>query len=384
LFIACGGKAERNGEGAAGSARDASAGTSSSSGGSAALPEPGAACFALPSTLDRAELEGRIATRLEVALPTGAPEISAGSGLVRAAQLVDRLESALLDPPRATGVARELLRGFIKHQLLDNPHVAGERVPLPAGLSDSVAADMEGEFERVTNLWLIGGQARLGWLFTDNRAFANPELAAHYGIAHSAHADFEAIPQPAPERAGILTLGAFLTRYPSAPSRGVHLAEALACQVVPPPPPIFDSVWTEPQTKSAKDTVVASYADDQVVCKTCHQLYVGYAVALDRYDTLGRYRETLANAPIDTSYYLAAPNSDGRATVEFANPLELGSAIASMPAVRACFVQKLEEYLGASALTDAELSCVLQDFDRRSSNLWSLLAILSPKFLSEP
>jgi len=170
----------------------------------------------------------------------------------------------------------------------------------------------------------------------------------------------------------------------------MHLAQALACVAVPPPPAL-ESVWAKPDRPSAKDIVSSSYGDDQVVCWTCHQYYVGYAVALDRYDELGRYRETLAAKPIDTSYRLInyvggsdllPPGADPNPYLEFGTIQELGQALSGNEAVRGCLVRQLNRFLGAPDLSDAELGCVLGKLGEKNASFLSLLAILAPRYLA--
>jgi hypothetical protein len=356
------------------------------------MMQPVLACFPVAPELTPEELDARVVARLGVNLPAGILDTSEPNGLVRAQQLVDALDVALHEPPGPSSQAGKLLRDFLVARLLNAPGLGSAEPARPAGLSDALAAAMEGELERVLDDWLMGQGATLESLLTSNTTYLNPELAAHYGLLHTPSQDWEPVTEPAEQRGGLLTLGAFLTRFSSPPARAMHLAQALACTTVPPPPGL-DSVWAKPSRPPAKDVVAVSYADDQAVCWACHQYYVGFAIALDRYDELGRYRDTLAGKPIDTSYRLAnytssalaAPQGEARDQyIEFATVHDLGQALSHNTAVRGCLAQQLNTLLGSADLSETELGCVLRKFDEKDASFLSLLAILAPHYLAMP
>ncbi len=346
------------------------------------------ACFALPSELPHTALAERAANKLGVRIPDTTRLDAEPDGFVRAQQLVDAVELELRDAKSI--VSRGLLHDFILNQLLSRPELDGGRAPFPPGLSDSVATAMDSELDRVLNHWMIGGQATLASLFTDDTVFANRELADHYGIAHAPGDDWEVTHQPTTERAGILTGGALLARFPAPMTRAMHLSEAVSCvAIVRPPPGVFaDSVWDDPARPSTRDIVETTYGKE-VTCTQCHRYYVGAGIALDKYDELGRYRETFAGQPIDTSYFLSTPDvaavqTDAATELEFKNPQELGLGLSQAPGVRACMVQKLNEVLGGRELSEGELACVVGELDRddRQASLWSLMAVLAPEYLT--
>ncbi len=365
VVAACGGKAKQSDDDGASSKRSA--------------------CFALPSGLLGPELGERVGQKLHVELPDSTPLDANADGFVRAQQLVDGLEPVLRGA--SSRLSRALLHDFIFNQLLNRAKLEGGRAPLPPGLSDSVARAMDDELYRFLERWTIDGQATLAALLTDDEAFVSPELAAHYGITPTPPL-WEPVHQPTADRAGVLTLGAFLTRFSSPMARGMQLVEGLGCVTIPPPP-LGSTVWVDPARPSAKAVVDSQYGQEPI-CVTCHQYYVGYGVALDKYDELGRYRDAFAGQPIDTSYYLAIPSANPDAPeatttrLEFDNPQELGQALSHAPGVRACMVKKLNQVLGGRELSQSELDCVLAqlELENRQASLWSLLAVLSPEYLA--
>lgn len=354
------------------------------------LQQPAAkACFALPNELPHRTLAEAAANKLGVRIPDTMPLDSEPDGFVRAQQLVEALESELRDTKLIPlhEQLHGLLRDFIFNQLLNQPVLEGGRAPLPPGLSDSVATAMDSELDRALNHWMFDSQATLAALFTDDTVFANHELADHYGIAHAPGDDWQVTHSPTAERAGILTGGTFLTRFPAPMARATHLLEALSCTTIPPPP-FPDSVWDDPARVSTREIVETTYGRE-AICVQCHRYYVGFGIALDKYDELGRYRETFAGQPIDTSYFLSTPDvaavqTDAATELEFKNPQELGLGLSQAPGVRACMVQQLNEFLGGRELSESELACVVGELDRddRQASLWSLMAVLAPEYLT--
>ena len=241
---------------------------------------------------------------------------------------------------------------------------------------------MANEWARTIDGWMLFQRASLETLLTNDTSYLSPALAGHYGIAHSFTSPWEPVQQVTSQRAGVLTMGAFLTHFASPPQRGIELVERLTCARPPPAPPIPVSVWSDPQRLSAKEIITTQYGDANPPCRACHGLYVGYAIALDRYDSLGRYREQIAGAPIDTSYSLAtatpAPLPRIVEEFSFSNSYELGKALSASRGVRACLAEKLAESAGLRALNASELECVLTDFEHSGTSFWTLTAALSP------
>ncbi len=279
----------------------------------------------------------------------------------------------------------ELMFDFVGKLFLAGP--AGADLPPSPGLSDAIATDMELEFRHSTGRWLETDPT-LTALLTDDATVVNRDLADFYGIEHSFASEWEAVKLPTSDRAGMLTMGAFLRRLPSPPQRGVFLVQKLTCSAPPPaPPPGLHSVWSTPQQEPAKQTILENYGDAQPACNACHSVYTAYAIALDRYDEIGRYRTSIGKTAIDTSYslYTLAPaplSASEMNRIDFDNVHELAEGLSKSRDVRACIVQQLASRLRARALSADEMDCVLTQLEAKGDNLLSLIAILSPNFAS--
>ena len=336
---------------------------------------PNEACFPLSPQITADELSQRAAMKLAITLPA----LTSDDPYERAGQLVDAVRGSLSGG--SGGFPAVWLHDFVLHRFMDDSST-GKPAPLSPEIGLDVEASMAVETKLAIAHWIGDEHATLSALLTDDTVFLDDNLAAHYGISHAFTQQWEAVPQPASERAGILTLGPFLARFPSAPRRAVQLVQSLGCSQAPPAPPVPVSVWDDPGHPSAKDIVTEQYGDTtSPTCKACHQIYVGYGIALDRYDAVGRYRSTLGGKPIDTSYSLYLGYDQDGEQVDFASPQELGNALSRARSVRSCLVRKFAESLGAREMTDPELSCVLEKFDASQGSFWSLFADLSPAYL---
>ncbi|HWA74739.1 MAG TPA: DUF1588 domain-containing protein [Polyangiaceae bacterium] len=357
------------------------ASTGGASGGSAPLPE---GCLGVPESLTGPELVARVRKRLGVELSSSDFDVPGEKPTVRGLRLTEAVDSAVRDAGPPVEMS-ELLYDFIVQQLLHDSHFETGMPAFASELSPELAADMDEEFELSIASWAREGRATMSHLFTDSTGFVNPALAAHYGVAPPPSDQFSPVALPEGQQMGVLTRGAFLARYGDLPARAPHLAQALACVTIPPLP-VMTTVWAQPGRPPAKQVVAQSYGDDQVTCAACHRYYVGYGIALDRYDELGRYREAQNGIDIDTSAHLYLPSdmpetTDGDA-VAFSGPQELGRALAASSGVRRCFATRLVERLGLPELETKELGCVLQAFAASDASLTSLLAILAPRVVS--
>lgn len=362
-LAACGGRSHR-GHGAPAEPGGPAAGSAGVSGaaGSASSSSP-EGCFGIATETTEATLLAAVSAKLGLSVTAGSVDASEPNIYVRGQQLVDAVALALESQP-LPAQPRQILRDFVGQLVGEN--LFSLPAALPADEQELYARQLDGFAER----WAVGQLDSLEFLLTG----APPE----------------ALGAPPEQLAGIMTLGAFLARVPSPPERAMYLAETLGCTTIPPPPPIMMSTWDSQPKQPAKNVVLGQYGDDQTPCVACHTHYIGYAIALDRYDELGRYRESLNGLGIDTGYGLTMPAFfphpaaiDGQ-RVEFATPSELGRALSEAGGVRACLVRKLNEQLSGSALTDEEVGCLLDDWAAAHNDFVALLALLAPRFAIAP
>jgi hypothetical protein len=191
-------------------------------------------------------------------------------------------------------------------------------------------------------------------LFTTRQTFMTRSLAALYGIplvdtTENGQPD-RWMPYTFDEndpRVGILSQVSFVALHsPSGRSsptdRGKAVREVLLCQKVPPPPANVDfslvQATDNPIYKTARERLAAHANVPQ--CAGCHRMTDPIGLALESFDSSGRFRTTENGAPIDTSGQLNG--------VKYGNARELSEALRNDPAVPACVAKRVFEYATAT------------------------------------
>lgn len=283
--------------------------------------------------------------------------------------LLDAAERGDLESPTVReAMVRELLAHPRARQTLRS-HFA-ERLQIEAlstlnrpELSESVRAAMVEETLRLVDDVVWDRNADVRELFMSKDTFVNDELAAHYGFdLPGSGALFSRVPTPSTEgRAGILTRGAFLTRFAhpnrSSPTlRGKFIRENLLCVAVSAPPD--DVVTTLPETvednipRTTRDRMAAHVVEPR--CAACHSSMDPLGFSLEHFDQYGRYRSHENGLPVDATAEIDGQFADG--SEEFMAQLSRRSDMAS------CLVRSLYRQ-GAGAIETAGQEGDLYDVD---------------------
>jgi hypothetical protein len=220
--------------------------------------------------------------------------------------------------------------------------------------SAGLLADMRTEARMFFDNALWNGN--LTELLLSRTTFLNTGLASNIYLvpapAGATGTSFVQTTLPMDQRAGLLTNAAFLTSRGRADGRhlivprGKAIVAAVLC--VPPPPP--DAVPPE-AVNAAKTAFESQTGQEQVAtrkalpfCASCHQQFDQYGLALESYDTLGRWRDRYSELPgmpaIDASTNLPAALGG----VRVANGVELAQALAASPAFTNCMAKAVLQY----------------------------------------
>ena len=193
----------------------------------------------------------------------------------------------------ATPAARVHLRWFF-HQWLGTDRLAlvKKDATLYPELDAALANDMTLEVDRILDAVVFDGSGTLAELFTTERTFATPRLAAIYA--------------PTGERRGILTRPAWLTAHSgtdhSGPvTRGVFFRANFLCQDMPPPPRAALLKTIKPASPGTTTRDRFALHSDDPECRGCHQLIDGIGFGFEQFDALGRLRTIENGATVDTS-----------------------------------------------------------------------------------
>jgi hypothetical protein len=225
-------------------------------------------------------------------------------------------------------------------------------------------------------------------LFTTRKTFMTRSLAALYGIPL---VDTTENGQPDrwmrytfdqnDPRVGILSHVSFVALHsPSGRSsptdRGKAVREVLLCQKVPPPPANVDfslvQVTDNPNYKTARERLSAHASVP--MCAGCHRITDPIGLALENFDSSGRFRTTENGAPIDTSGQLNG--------VHYGNARELGEALRNDPAVPACVAKRAFEY-GTATLPSASDPRWAQITERFQESGYKFLELMRQIALSD-
>jgi len=196
--------------------------------------------------------------------------------------------------------------------------------------------------------------------FSADFHYVNDALAAHYGFAApGSPEELVRVEVSSDQRRGFLGLAAFLT-HTSVPSRtsptlrGAWILGELWCSPPPPPPPEV------PQLEEAAEPDAMEAAGSENVrerldrhradpaCYGCHAQFDPMGLGLERYDGIGRYRETYPNGDVIAS---DGTMPDG---TPFAGPEELGALIGQDPRFAACAASKLFTYALGRDIEDSD------------------------------
>ncbi|HEX3486417.1 MAG TPA: DUF1592 domain-containing protein [Micropepsaceae bacterium] len=145
-------------------------------------------------------------------------------------------------------------------------------------------------------------------LLSTDYTFLNQRMAEHYGIKGIYGSEFRRVKLEDPKRFGLLGQASILavTSYPNrtAPTiRGKWVLEQLLGTPPPPPPPNVPSLKDDQSTQklSMRQRMEMHRASPQ--CAACHRMTDPLGFALDNFDGIGSWRDTLGpgSGPIDSS-----------------------------------------------------------------------------------
>jgi hypothetical protein len=226
--------------------------------------------------------------------------------------------------------------------------------------NESLRAAMAAESRALFSAVALDQDADLRTLFTRTDSLLTPELAALYGVPLPA--DPSLMTQLPPERAGLLSRGAFLAiashaTLTSPTRRGKFVRSRLLCQDVPPPP---EGVIPSLEGSSALGTLrqqLEQHRQDQA-CAGCHSQMDPIGFAFEGLDPIGRTRQLDNGYPIDSSAEL-----DGVAVDDAAG---LGAALAAHRRLPGCMAKNFwRQALGhlEQRAEDEELDAVAAAFE---------------------
>jgi hypothetical protein len=254
------------------------------------------------------------------------------------------------------------------------------------GFSATVQASMVESKNRFLSALLWDDQGTFTDLLTSPKLWVDKTLADFLHVAAPA-SGFAAMSIP-DQRSGILThpaLQAWLAtaNETSVVHRGLFVYTQLLCdQTAPPPAGALDIANTEGKNLTT-ERQRAGFRAGRSPCKSCHTLFDPMGLVFESYDAVGRYRSTVAGAPVDTSAEGVVPDSlAGHLT----GASDMASRLAKTPDASVCAAKQILAYSLARGISQGPESCVAENVEKRFSASGSRLSemfravAMSPEF----
>lgn len=250
-------------------------------------------------------------------------------------QVADAARRMLTDERAKRGVA-EFYRQWAGLTRLDIITKDTDAFPL---WSNEMRAAMDAESTALVGHTVWGATPTLANLLTAPVGLARGPLADLYGVP----ASDTVVSLPGSERAGILTMPAFLAvqAHPdqTAPVlRGKFVYKKLLCRDISPPPAALMDRITVPQVtddSTARERFSAHSEDE--VCAACHQYLDPPGFALENYDALGAYRTTENGRAIDATGQFVGTRDINE---PFKDVIEMAGLLARSGQVQGCVARQ--------------------------------------------
>ncbi|MDQ3031530.1 MAG: DUF1592 domain-containing protein [Myxococcota bacterium] len=217
-------------------------------------------------------------------------------------------------------------------------------------------------------------------LLTSDEVFVNERIATAYGLGGITGDELRPVVLDPGSRAGLLTqpglLAVLATHEQTHPIlRGHFIRERLLCQDLPAPPSsvVVEVPAVDPESSTRERfTMHATEA-----CAGCHELMDPMGFALERFDAMGRLRETDHGHAVDATGWVCDDWGCLERT-EVDGAVELASHLASIDTSRDCVTREVVRFaLHASptVIDDCEVQRLSQELERTDDLQQLLVAI---------
>jgi hypothetical protein len=320
-----------------------------------------------------------IASRLSFALWDSLPDDTllraAASGQLATRAQVEAQAQRMADDPRAWYKQREFLLQWLKVDA--SPELTKDAKAYP-GFTPAVATDLRTSLDLTLESVVRSDRADFRDLILTDKVYLNGRLAPLYGVALPADAPFQAVSLDPGVRAGVLThpyllttLSYFKTSDPI--HRGVLLTRNIMGQTLHAPPAAFAPLAAELHPDLTTRQRV-SLQTSPASCQSCHGIINPLGFTLERFDAIGRLRNSENGKPVDSTGSYVTPSGK---TVKFAGPHDLAQFVADSDETHTAFVQKFFQYVVKQpirAYGPQELPTLRQSFTDNEYNIRRLMA----------
>lgn len=265
---------------------------------------------------------------------------AAASGELATPAGIEAHARRLLASPRARETFATFAEQWLGIEAIGEINKAEAVYPFPAALRQA----MREETRRFVTHVAFDGSHQLGELFTADYTFVNGALAHHYGMPAVKGSEFQRVTYADPYRSGILGHASVhaTTGHSDQTSpirRGLFVRRRLLCQEFAPPPPNAGGVPAIDPNATTRERFAQHSASS--ACRGCHKYIDSVGFGFERFDTIGRLRDTEAGRPIDSLGDMNDLEGLGTNThASFESMRELGGKLASSNSASACVTRQ--------------------------------------------
>lgn len=292
------------------------------------------------------------AARLALALWDSLPDEE-----LRSAAAEDRLSSddairdqaeRMLADPRAKRKLRQYMFTWLQVDTVVDLHKDSKRYPQ---FDAQTVADLRTSLDLLLDevVWSEGSDYRL--LFLTDEVFLNQRLAQFYGHGGEPSDDFAKARLDDGQRAGVITHPYVMSKFAHADvtspiHRGVFLVRGVLGHALKPPPeavaPLSPDLHPDLTTRER-----VTLQTQPPACMTCHHLINPLGFTLERFDAVGRFRDTEQDKPIDDE---GEYQPEEGPSVKLNGARQLAQFLADSDEVSRAFTEQMFRYLVQQSL----------------------------------
>jgi hypothetical protein len=323
------------------------------------------------------EMASRLSFFLWGSMPDEELFAKAEAGELETPQQIEAEARRLVEHPNARAVVAEFHKQWLDYERVANITKDPELYP---DWSSEIGTLMAEETTAFIDHVVFDNEGTIATLLTAPYSYMNAELAGFYGVSPGEGDGFARVELDPKQRAGLLTMGTFLTinshtNQTSPTLRGRMIREQLLCDIMLPPDDDVDITAPEVDPGSTLREQLAQHTENPD-CAGCHRLMDPIGLGFEGYDTVARFRTYEGGQPVDASGEVFASDVDG----PFVGAVELASKLAGSEEVNACYAKQWFRY-GYGRTETEEDACTIADINSRFSdsggNIKELLVALT-------
>jgi hypothetical protein len=320
-------------------------------------------------------------------MPDQARFDAAAAGRLDSRDGIEEQARRLLADPRARAVV-----GVFAEQWLgaENVSTVDKRDALFPGFDAGLREALRDETRRFVESVVFDSSHSYGELVQADYSFANGAVAAFYGWPGVSGDGWAKVPLADGQRAGVLGEASVLaaTAHSDQTSpirRGLFVRRALLCQEFPAPPPNAGGLPPVDPNATTRERFAQHAANPS--CASCHKYIDPVGFGFERFDPIGKLRDTENGKPIDSSGDMNDVEGFGTDThAPFGSLAELGAALAASQTAKRCFARQLFRFARGYHEEDAD-RCAIDALVRRFADSgWDIRELMvgiaaSPDFV---